>query len=43
VPIPKAYFLFGFMHHALAGIASFIGVWLRRKQVEHQNRQIIAE
>jgi len=43
-PIPKAYFLYGFMHHALAGIASFIGAWIRRREVEHrQQPQIIAE
>jgi len=40
-----AYFLFGFLHNALAGIASFLGVWARCNYVERnqQQPQITAE
>ncbi len=45
VPIPKAYLLVGFISHGLLGIASFIGVWIRRWQVKHRKHQtmIVAE
>jgi hypothetical protein len=40
-----AHFLFGFLHNALAGIASFLGVWARRDYAERkqQQNQITAE